>query len=76
MALKSIDTKCKWFFSVQQNNESGRFDKNRCNLLESCSIEIVFLSNDRAEFKLLCDAKIINLHIPRSLENNCRFAET
>ena len=75
MALKSIVTKCWWFFGVQQNIEFGWFDKNR-NLLESCSIKIVFLSNDRAEFKLSYDAKIINLQSPRSLENILKFAET
>ena len=75
-ALKSIVTKRWWFFGVQQNNEFGRFDKNRRNLLESCSIKIVFLSNDREEFKLSYDAKIINLQSPRSLENILKFAET
>ena len=37
-ALKSIVTKRWWFFGVQQNNEFGRFDKNRRNLLESCLV--------------------------------------
>ena len=60
---------------MQQNNEFGQFDKNRRNLLESCLIKIVFLSNDGAEFKLLCDAKIINLQSLRSLENIRRFTE-
>ena len=60
---------------MQQNNEFGRFDKNCHNSLERCLIKIVFLSNDRAEFKLSCDANIINLQSPRSLENICRFAE-
>ena len=42
---------------MQQNKEFKRFDINRRNLLESCSIKEVFLSNDRAEFKLLFDAE-------------------
>ena len=46
-----------------------QFDKNRPNLFESCLVEIVLLSNDRAEFKLSCDAKMINLKSPRSLED-------
>ena len=75
-ALKSIVTKRWWFFNVQQNNEFGQFDKNRRNVLESCSIKIVFLSNDRKEFNLSYDAKIINLQSPRSLENILKFAET
>ena len=67
-ALKSIVTKRWWFFGVQQNVEFGRFDKNHRNLLESCSIKIkiVFLSNDRAEFKFSYDAKIINLQSGKS----------
>ena len=39
-------------------------------------LKIVFISNDREEFKLLYDAKIINLKSPRSLENILKFAET
>ena len=42
---------------MQQNNEFGGFDKKHRNSLGSCSIKIVFLSNDRAEVKLSCDAK-------------------
>ena len=61
---------------MQQNNEFGRFDKNCRNSLERCSIKIVFLSNDRAEFKLSCDVNIINLKSPKRLENIHRFVET
>ena len=63
-ALKSIVTKRWWFFDVQQNNEFGRFDKNRRNLLESCSIKIVFLSNDREEFKLCMMQKLLIYNLP------------
>ena len=75
-ALKSIVTKRWWFFSLQQNDEFGRFDKNCRNLLEICLIKIVFLLNDREEFKLSYDAKNINLKSPISLENILKFAET
>ena len=58
---------------MQQNNEFERFDKNRRNLLLSCSIEILFLSNDRAEFQLSFDINSIDLQSPRSLENIPKF---
>ena len=51
-------------------------DGCRRNLLEICSIKTVFLSNDREEFKLSYDVKIIDLKSPRSLENILKFAET